>query len=146
MFSSVVVHGNVNVLIIVKARVSDYMNEALLAPYTAEEVIKALFSIGDIKAPGPDGLHAIFFKKYWHIIGDEITKEVLLAINSRKVPAEWNGTTIVLIPKVENPINVTQFRPISLCNVLYKIASKVISNRLKQILPDVISEEQLDLS
>jgi hypothetical protein len=89
------------------------MNTILNAPYTREEVKKALFNIGDLKAPGPDGLHAIFFKKYWSLLGEELIDEVLGAINSGNIPDGWNSTTIVLIPKLDNPEKVTQYRPIS---------------------------------
>ena len=114
-------HIDPSVLEKVQPKVTYQMNTFLMAPYMAEDVKKAVFSIGDLKAPGPNGLHAIFFKKYWHILGEEITQEVLLAINARQIPKEWNSTTIVMIPKVENPELVTQFRPISLCNVVYKV-------------------------
>jgi hypothetical protein len=126
----------------VTPRVSTAMNEELLKPYTAEEVKKALFSIGDMKAPGSDGLHAIFFKKCWHIFGDSLTAEVLQAINSKQIPEGWNDTVIVLIPKVENPEYITQYRPINLCNVLYKVISKVIAARLKVILDEIIAQVQ----
>jgi hypothetical protein len=90
----------------------------LCAPYTREEVKKAMFNIMDLKASGPDGLHAIFYKRYWSLLGDELIDEVLLAINSGVVPDDWNNTTTVLIPKVvpkvESPDLVTQYRPISL--------------------------------
>jgi hypothetical protein len=76
------------------------------------------------------------------LFGEVLIDEVLLAINSRVIPAGWNNTTIVLIPKVDSPEKVTQFRPISLCNVLYKVISKVIAKRLKTILPEVISSNQ----
>jgi hypothetical protein len=62
------------------------MNEKLMAPFSAEDVKKAAFSIGDYKAPGPDGLHVVFYKNFWSIRGNEITQEVLSAINSRQFP------------------------------------------------------------
>jgi hypothetical protein len=52
----------------VKPCVTPEMNNILCVEYTREEVKKALFDIGDLKAPGPDGLHAIFFKKYWSLV------------------------------------------------------------------------------
>ena len=126
----------------VKPRVSSSMNRLLIAPYSRDEVRKALFQIGDMKAPDPDGLHAIFFKRFWHILGDELTNEVLDAINNKKIPNGWNQTNIVLIPKVESPEVITQYRPISLCNVVHKIMSKMSSNRLRKILPEVSSPTQ----
>lgn len=82
-----------------------------------------------MKAPGPDDLHAIFFKRFWHILGDDLTDEVLAAINNKNVPTGWNQTNIVLIPKVENLEVITQYMPISLCNVVYKIICKMLANR-----------------
>jgi hypothetical protein len=76
------------------------------------------------------------------MIGPSVQKEVLDVLNGGSMPEGWNETTIVLIPKVKDPERVTQFRPISLCNVLYKIISKVLANRLKIILPHIISSTQ----
>ena len=58
------------------------------------------------------------------------------------IPAGWNSTTIVLIPKVETPEKVSQFRPISLCNVVYKVIAKMLAARLKVFLLEIISETQ----
>ena len=126
----------------VEAKVTEPMNDSLLKDFTADEVRRALDNIGDLKTPGPDGMSAIFYKKFWDIIGDQIVMEVLGVLNGGPVPSEWNETTIVLIPKVNRPEQVKDLRPISLCNVLYKIVSKVLANRLKQILPEVISPAQ----
>jgi hypothetical protein len=123
-------------------KVSNEMNEMLTAQFSAEDVRKAVFSIGDLKAPGPDGLHALFYKKFWHLVGEDITAAVLQAINEKSIPEGWNETIVVLIPKVDSPEEVSQFRPISLCNVVYKIISKMMTARLKVILPDIISPTQ----
>ena len=83
------------------------MNDALLAPYTAEDVRKALFDIGDLKAPGPDGLHAIFYKRFWPMLGEDLIEEVLKAINTCTIPDDWNDTAIVMIPKINTPEKVS---------------------------------------
>jgi hypothetical protein len=92
------------------------------------------------KAAGPDGMPAIFFKKFWETIGAKVKNEVMAppqknevmaVLNGGNFPNGWNDTTIVLIPKVKNPNHLKDLRPISLCNVLYKIISKVLTNRLK---------------
>ena len=74
--------------------------------------------------------------------GDEVTKVVLRVLNGEESPEVVNRTFIILIPKVLHLTTLTQFRPISLCNVIFKIISKVHSNRLKKVLPEIISQEQ----
>ena len=95
-----------------------------------------------LKAPGPDGMPALFYHSFWHIIGSQVTNAVLSCLNSCKIPESINHTFITLIPKVPSPKRMSDFRPISLCNVIYKIMSKVIANRLKPILSKIISETQ----
>jgi hypothetical protein len=142
LFTSEVQNVDDGVLGDVNCRVNSSMNQLLLASFSREEVKKALFSIGDLKAPGLDGLHAIFFKRFWNMLGEELTDEVLHAVNNAIIPEGWNDTTIIMIPKVDNPDKVAQFCPISLCNVVYKVISKLLPNRLKVILPDIISHHQ----
>jgi hypothetical protein len=123
-------------------KMTPLMNEQLLGPFSPENVKNVVFSIGDYKAPSPDGLHAIFYKKFWNICGEEVTQEILQALNTGAIPEGWNDTTVVMIPKVDDPELFTQFRPISLCNVIYKITSKMLALRLKAILPEIISPMQ----
>ena len=75
-------------------------------------------------------------------MGDSVVLAVLDFLNNGNMPPEINHTNIVLIPKVQNPERMSEFRPISLCNVIYKIISKVLANRLKQVLPQIISSTQ----
>lgn len=126
----------------VPRKVTDNMNAFLCRPFTEVEVKEALFQMSPLKAPGPDGYPAHFFQRNWDICGDDITRTVLEVLNGDEWPGDINSTFIVLIPKVPNPASVGQFRPISLCNVVYKIISKVLANRLKIVLPDIISKEQ----
>ena len=86
--------------------------------------------------------HIFLQNRRWHVTASwwrrqmEQADEVLQVLRGGPMPQGWNETTIVLIPKVQKPEQVKDLRPISLCNVLYKIISKVLSNRLKQVLPD----------
>uniref|UniRef100_A0A0A9E3E3 Reverse transcriptase domain-containing protein n=1 Tax=Arundo donax TaxID=35708 RepID=A0A0A9E3E3_ARUDO len=126
----------------VNARVTPDMNDSLNAPYNDDEIDAALQGIGDLKAPGPDGMPAIFFKRFWDIVGARVRDEVKMVLNGGDIPDGWNETTVVLIPKVKDPQQLKDLRPISLCNVLYKIISKAIANRLKVYLGETISPNQ----
>ena len=94
------------------------------------------------KAPGPDGMPPPFYQHYWHLIGDDVAKAVIFCLQNGHLPPELNQTYLTLIPKVKNLEKVYEFRPITFCNVLYKLVSKVFANRLKKILPHIISETQ----
>ena len=94
------------------------------------------------KSPGPDGMSTIFYQKYWDVVRYDVVNCVLGALNSGLLPCSLNETFICLIPKVASPQKISEFRPISLCNVVYKIISKVLANRLKKILKEVIDESQ----
>jgi len=118
------------------------MNDILQAPYSGEEVWKALENIGDLKAPSVDGIPSVFYKRFRGLIGDRVKLEVLGVLNGGEMPVGWNDTLIVLIPKKDKPERIKDLRPISLCTVLYKLISKVIANRLKLVLPKVISPSQ----
>ena len=123
-------------------RVSPDMNEELLTDFKAKEVWFALKQMHPTKAPGPDGMSPIFFKHYWDIVGPEVVKCVLTALNLGIMPSGLNETHICLIPKVKSPQKITEYRPISLCNVVYKLISKVLANRLKRVLAAVIDDSQ----
>ena len=94
------------------------------------------------KAPGPDGMSAIFCQKYWKIVGADVTNMVLNVFNSNMSIADINKTNIALVPKIKHPTRMKEFRPISLSNVVYKLISKALANRLKSVLPQIISENQ----
>jgi ribonuclease HI len=81
----------------------------------------------------------VFLQTNWAIMGDEVCGAILDILNSSVMPPDLNLTHIALIPKNKNPQSVTEFRPISLYNVLYKLISKVLANRMKKIIPHIIA-------
>jgi len=123
-------------------KVTEEMNAWLLHQFSEDEVTAALFQINPFKSPGPDGFPAIFYQKNWDTVGKDVCCAFLSFLNGGQFDSSLNATNIVLIPKVSSPSKLTDFRPTSLCNVLYKIISKVLANWLKSILPYIISPEQ----
>ncbi|KAA3480199.1 reverse transcriptase [Gossypium australe] len=126
----------------IKACVSEEDNAKLKAKFTEEEIWTALTEMGPTKAPGEDGLPAIFYQKCWSIIGKDVSYYCLQQLNNGMNVSSINKTNIVLIPKVPNPNNISQFRPISLCNVIYKLIAKVIANRIRVVIHKCIDPAQ----
>lgn len=93
------------------------------------------------KAPGPDDLPALFFQKYWHVVGADVSKKMLDVLNNNKNLESFNETHIALISKCKNPSIPKDFRSISLCNVVMKLVAKTIVNRIKLLLPGINDEE-----
>ncbi|XP_074292154.1 uncharacterized protein LOC141619010 [Silene latifolia] len=93
---------------------------AVLRPVSGKEVRDAFFSIPDIKSPGPDGYTSKFFKDAWGEIGGDVIGALQDFFLQRRLLTQINATTLTLIPKCDRPQNVTQFRPIACCNVVYK--------------------------
>lgn len=120
-------------------KVTDEMNEQLQQPFTEEEILETLLQMCPTKAPGPDGFSAAFYQKYWERVSTRVVTTCLHILNEQGTITPLNHTHIALIPKVKKPRNVTKFRSISLCNVIYRIVAKTIANRLKHILHQIIS-------
>ena len=126
----------------IPAKVTNEMNSELTRTFTKEEVVIALKQLHPTKSPGPDGMLALFFQKYWSIASTNVSNMVLNVLNSGMSLSEINRTNIALVPKNNNPQRMTDFKPISLCNVIYKLISKTLANHLKVILSHIISENQ----
>jgi len=116
--------------------------QALEGPFSRLDVAAALNHMQPFKAPGPDGFHAFFFQRYWPVVQEDVCNVVLHVLNGNPMPAGINATFVTLIPKVPNPEKVTQFRPIGLCNVTYKVIARCLIDRLKPALPHLISPMQ----
>ncbi|GJT55301.1 RNA-directed DNA polymerase, eukaryota, reverse transcriptase zinc-binding domain protein [Tanacetum coccineum] len=107
-----------------------------------KEIKDAMFDIGENRAPGPDGFTSAFYKHSWSIVGKDICQAIREFFNTGKLLGELNATLITLIPKINNPIKVSDYRPIACCNVLYKCISKIITNRIKSGLDKLVNVNQ----
>lgn len=94
------------------------------------------------KAPGPDGFTVEFYKAAWPVIGSDLTVAVQSFFLYGFLPKGINATILSLAPKQANAQQMKDFRPIACCNLLYKVISKIIANRLKTILPAAIEQNQ----
>jgi hypothetical protein len=130
------------VLSLIAPKITPEDNEKLLAPISKEEIKEALFEMHPDKAPGPDGFNPAFYQHFWELCGDDIFVAAKEWLERGYFPSSLNETNICLIPKCDRPTSMKDLRPISLCNVLYKMVSKMLANRLKVWLAKCVSEEQ----
>jgi hypothetical protein len=126
----------------VEGRVTEEMNSELIRSFTAVEVEKALFQMHPLKSLGLDGFSACFYQQSWSTMKGEVCNAVLDYLNNGVFDVEINTTNIALVLKKKSPASITDYRPISLCIVVYKLIAKVLANRMKSILPHIISPTQ----
>ncbi|GJX80091.1 RNA-directed DNA polymerase, eukaryota, reverse transcriptase zinc-binding domain protein [Tanacetum coccineum] len=116
--------------------------EFMVRPVSKDEIKSVFFAMNDEKAPGPDGFSSKFFKAAWSVIGDEVCTAICDFFKNGRLLKEVNATIIALVPKSMSPQKVSDFRPISCCNVIYKAISKIIANRIKGCLGILVDECQ----
>lgn len=133
------------VLSSIRPKISAEMNETLFRPFNIDEFKSAIFQMHPDKSPGSDGFNPVFYHKCWNLISDEVFNTCSGWLNRLEFPLTLNNTNIVLISKYESPVTMKDLQSISLCNVIYKIMVKVLANRLKYILPGLISRAQSTL-
>ncbi|GKA88942.1 reverse transcriptase [Tanacetum coccineum] len=118
------------------------MNTSLVDTIADYEIVCEVKQLGAYKAPGKDGFPGLFFKKYWTIVGNSVCSAVKQFFVTGFMPSSFNKTLVVLILKIPALEQVGHLRPISLCNFVYHIISKIIANRLKPFIHRLISPQQ----
>ncbi|KAG7579308.1 Reverse transcriptase domain [Arabidopsis thaliana x Arabidopsis arenosa] len=114
----------------------------LTSEVTMEEIKGVLFSMPKDKSPGPDGFTSEFYKATWDIVGEEFVLAIKSFFEKGFLPKGVNSTILALIPKKLEVKEMKDYRPISCCNVIYKVISKILANRLKKLLPSFIAGNQ----
>lgn len=107
------------------------------------EVRVALWSMKPFKAAGPDGLHAGTFQRFWLLVGGSAREIVKETFHCGEVLEFLNKTLVTLIPKHLGAATISSFQPISLCNTVYKLITKIVVARIRPFLSDLISPMQL---
>ena len=117
-------------------------NRMLMAEIEEVELGRVLQSFQKDKSPGPDGWPIEFYTGFYDLLGPDLLQVVEESRRNGIIHTPLNSTFIALIPKVDKPKSFDDYRPISLCNCIYKIISKIISKRIKRILSKKVSGEQ----
>eukprot|EP00253_Pinus_taeda_P018333 PITA_18333 len=133
---------NPGFLNIIENKISEAQNADLDKEVTTEEIKWSIHNMSLDKAPGPDGFTVAFYRTHWEIIKKDYIRMAKNFFTKCKMGSSIKSSHLALIPKDPNPQSFDRFRPISLCNVSYKIITKILANRLKKILPSLISENQ----
>ncbi|KAM1727381.1 hypothetical protein ACFX12_018028 [Malus domestica] len=124
-----------------------YVDQSLLGALkedvSLQEVKDSLFSIGALKALGPDGYPAAFFQNFWELCSSDILCLITECFKKGSIPDGLGSTLITFIPKVDGLQDISQFRPISLCSTLYKVVTKILVNRLRPIMKSIINPNQV---
>ena len=107
-----------------------------------DEIFQTLRELPPLKAPGPNGYHTLFFQTHWSCLGPSIIQVIQDIFENLTIPPSWGETNLVLIPKMAHPELINQFRPINLCNTLYKLLSRIIVQRLKPFMMEAINPYQ----
>ncbi|GAA0170860.1 hypothetical protein LIER_25033 [Lithospermum erythrorhizon] len=124
------------------SRVTERMNQQLTRVLTSEEVKHAVFDMSANKSTSPDSMTLYFFQCFWHIVSNDIVRAVDSFFFISHLLRSVNHTHACLIPKTLSPINLTELRPISLCNIVTKIIGNVMTNRMRPVLMAIISENK----
>lgn len=111
-------------------------------PLEKDEIKNAIYSFKPLKSPRPDGLHPLFFQKYWSDIEESVVNTGMKIFSSCTIPPELSKTFICLISKIKNLEQITHYRPNSLCITIYETITKVLVNRIRPYLDSIICPQQ----
>nr|XP_023895781.1 uncharacterized protein LOC112007645 [Quercus suber] len=125
-----------------QAKLSEEEKMSISGAASEEEIKSAFWSLKPFKAPGPDGLHASFFQRFWLVVGKSVVEEIGKIFSERKMPEYLNRTHITLIPKIQELETLGNYCLISLCNTVYKVVTKIIVVRVRPFLDKLISPLQ----
>lgn len=116
--------------------------DLMVRPFSSSEVFNTITHMAKHRCPGPDGLTVEFFISSWEVIGADVSKAVLCFFENNTLPRIVNSAALTLIPKTSNASSLTHYRPISCCNVLYKVITKMLTTRMKHVMPGLVSSNQ----
>lgn len=122
--------------------VTTQMNDCLTRRVSSDEIKLSLDSLGAMKVAGLDGLNGLFFQKNWGTVKEDVTREIMDFFENGNLSSEMNEIVVSLIPMVPMPKSINHLRPISCCNFIYKMISKIVVARLRPFMGDLISQNQ----